>query len=128
MLDLGQDGGLQGYIVIIQEVHPKFIKKHLVPFLVSSVILRVLHLNAVVGQMARHVLEVRAVVRLRGRPQHTFSVQIDIVLMVHEHPAPKNSITHKHDKFRLRTHSNDISVQHAEHLPNVKFPMSWFQK
>lgn len=67
----------------VQKVEPEFIEEQLVALLVSSVVLRVLLLDAVVGQVARHVLEVRAVVRLRGRPQHTLAIQIDVVLMVH---------------------------------------------
>lgn len=58
----------------VQQVQPEFIKEHLVPLLISSVVLGVLLLDAVVGQMAGHVLEVRAVVGLRGSPQHTLPV------------------------------------------------------
>ena len=67
----------------VQQVKPEFIKEHLVPLLVSSVVVGVLLLDAVVGQMAGHVLEVGAVVGLRGGPQHSLLVQIDVVLMVH---------------------------------------------
>lgn len=67
----------------VQKVEPEFIEENLIALLVSSVVLRVLLLDAVVGQVARHVLEVRAVVWLRGRPQHTLAIQIDVVMMVH---------------------------------------------
>lgn len=58
----------------VQQVQPELIKEHLVPLLVSPVVLGMLLLDAVVGQVAGHVLEVRAVVRLRGSPQHTLPV------------------------------------------------------
>lgn len=48
----------------VQQVQPELIKEHLVPLLISSVVLGVLLLDAVVGQVAGHVLEVRAVVGL----------------------------------------------------------------
>lgn len=46
----------------VQQVQPELIKEHLVPLLISPVVLGVLLLDAVVGQVAGHVLEVRAVV------------------------------------------------------------------
>ena len=46
----------------VEQVQPELIKEHLVPLLVSSIVLGVLLLDAVVGQVAGHVLEVGAVV------------------------------------------------------------------
>lgn len=52
----------------VQQVQPELIKEHLIPLLISSVVQGVLLLDAVVGEVTGHVLEVRAVVGLRGRP------------------------------------------------------------
>lgn len=76
----------------VEKVEPEFIKEHLVALLIPPKVLRVVFLDAVVGQMARHVLQVRAVVRLRGSPQHTLAIQVDVVLMVHQHPAPGDNV------------------------------------
>jgi len=89
VLDLRQHGGLQRDVVRVQQVQPELVEEHLVAVLVAAVVVRVLLLDAVVGQVAGHVLQVGAVVGLGGRPQNALPVQVDVVLMVHEHPAPK---------------------------------------
>ena len=48
----------------VQHVQPELVKEHLVPLLIPAVVLGVLLLDAVVGQVAGHVLEVRVVVGL----------------------------------------------------------------
>lgn len=58
LLDLRYYGGLQSDIVTVQQVQPELIEEHLVPLLVSPVVLGVLLLDAVVGQVAGHILEV----------------------------------------------------------------------
>lgn len=75
----------------LKKVMPKLIKEHLIALFIASIVRRMLFLDAVIGQVAGHVLEVCTVVGLRGRPQHPFSIQVDIVLVVHQHPAPGNS-------------------------------------
>lgn len=77
----------------VEQVQTKLVKEHLVAFLIATVVLGVLLLDAVVGQVAGHVLEVGAVVRLRGGPQHALPIQIDVVMVVHKDPAPGNTIS-----------------------------------
>lgn len=72
----------------VQQVVSELVKEHLIALLVAAIILRVLFLDAVIGQVASQVLQVCAVVGLGRRPQHSLTVQVDVVLMVHKHPAP----------------------------------------
>lgn len=101
----------------VEKVEPELIKEHLVALLVAAVVLRVVLLDAVVGQMARHVLQVRAVVRLRGSPQHALAIQVDVVLMVHQHPAPGDSKASFIRTARPRgtTQINMFSLEHLKH-------------
>ena len=92
-----------------QQVLPELVEEHLVALLVAAIVLRVLFLDAVVGQVAGHVLEVGAVVGLRGRPQHTLPVKVDVVLMVHEHPAPKNTTANPQSQITGKNTSENIS-------------------
>lgn len=48
----------------VHQVQLELVKEHLVAFLISPVVLRVLLLDAVVSQVTGHVLQIRAVVRL----------------------------------------------------------------
>lgn len=52
----------------VQQVLSELIEEHLVALLVAAVVLRMLFLDAVIGQVTGHILKIRAVVRLRRRP------------------------------------------------------------
>lgn len=87
MFDLNQNAVFQGNVQSTGQVLVELLKEHLIPFFVLPVILGVFLLNAVVGQMARLVLEVVHVIGLRRRAQHTLLIEVDVVLMVHQDPA-----------------------------------------
>lgn len=89
LLDLRQDRGLHGNIVNTQQVPSELIKKHLIALLIAPIVLRMILLDAVIGQVAGHILEVRAIIGLWGGPQNTLAIKVDVVLMVNKHPAPK---------------------------------------
>ena len=110
-----------------EQVLPELVEEHFVSCLVAAIVMRVLLLNAVIGQVAGHVLEVGAVVGLRGSPQHTFSVKVDVVLMVYEHPAP-NNIKCNVSETLLSCSISFIKINNKNTLPDVKLAMARLKK
>lgn len=87
MFDLQQDAVLQGNVQSAGQVLVELLKEHLIPFFILPIVLRIFLLNAVIGQMAGFVLEIINMIRLGGSPQHALSVEVDIVLVIHQDPA-----------------------------------------
>ncbi len=107
-----------------QQVLSELIKEHLVALLIAAVVLRVLLLDAVIGQVTGHVLQIRAVVGLRRRPQHSLTVQVDIILMVYKHPTPtdktaRENIHGLYKYFDLIRMGHCNSMLFCNHIKNI---------